>query len=889
MKLNKIIIFSIFLIAIVALGAANASDDLDALGDVGDNDGLSIDQNSIDETVLNDNENTETISEGDNGQNIENPEDELSDYDYNIKVPDTVYPWEEDTNIVIDMPSDANGNFNVSIDEEFKYSQAASAYRTKINFKNFISGLEYDKEYTLNLNYYGDAIYKGFSNNYTFKLNYIKFEVPEEICTDDDWGRNCIKVTMPYDATGKISLFLDGKEYKTLSPSYNDHGAVFYIGNDFKSLGKRSYEIRYYDGNYENASKAGSINFVYYQLRHYSDNIIMERYSDSIDIIFPFDVFGTVKLIADGKEILGKQVFDYYGDDITRFSINLSSLEFKRYDNAKIVYSGDSNHVGFTKAIPFNLDYLMEVYSYGDIIGVNLPKDITGSITLKIANKTFFAEIVNGEYGSTAEFENLVPELTAGNYTAVISYAGDSKYPAKNLTLDEPFELRYMIHANTYHNIFEDTNINLTLPNDATGSLFILVDDGNILNETIPLVNGFAGYTIPNDVLGLGDHKVVYKYIGDDYNVSGSGDSDEEDYPVIHVYPVISIPDFYVGQNASFVFQMPTDANGNLTVWIDNTKYTPKLVNGKATLKLPNTKVKQYGIAYEYKDSKYGSYRNERDTFFEVRAIEPNVTCTVPSQLIKNSLATIKFSLPKTANGNIVLYLKYENKTITYSCSIIDGAGSVKISPIYQGKVRIYYDYSYGNYRVDKKFVGDFKVLPPLTFVAKDLVMKYSSGAKLKVKIYDSYKNLVKDGQTVYFYLNGKKIGTAKTKKGTALFKITLAPKTYKIKIVYKGASITKKVTVKSILTLKKVKVKKSAKKLVLTASLKKVNGKYLKGKKITFKFNGKTYRAKTNKKGVAKVTIKRKVLKKLKVGKKIKIQATYIKNTAKRTAKVKK
>ena len=138
MKLNKIIIFSIFLIAIVALGAANASDDLDALGDVGDNDGLSIDQNSIDETVLNDNENTETISEGDNGQNIENPEDELSDYDYNIKVPDTVYPWEEDTNIVIDMPSDANGNFNVSIDEEFKYSQAASAYRTKINFKNFI-------------------------------------------------------------------------------------------------------------------------------------------------------------------------------------------------------------------------------------------------------------------------------------------------------------------------------------------------------------------------------------------------------------------------------------------------------------------------------------------------------------------------------------------------------------------------------------------------------------------------------------------------------------------------------------------------------------------------------------------------------------------------------
>ena len=89
-------------------------------------------------------------------------------------------------------------------------------------------------------------------------------------------------------------------------------------------------------------------------------------------------------------------------------------------------------------------------------------------------------------------------------------------------------------------------------------------------------------------------------------------------------------------------------------------------------------------------------------------------------------------------------------------------------------------------------------------------------------------------------------------------------------------------------LTLKKVTVKKSAKKLVLTAKLTK--GKTLiKGKKITFKFKGKTYKAKTNKKGVAKVTIKKSVLKKLKVGKKVKYQAKYGKLTKKVTVKVKK
>ena len=89
-------------------------------------------------------------------------------------------------------------------------------------------------------------------------------------------------------------------------------------------------------------------------------------------------------------------------------------------------------------------------------------------------------------------------------------------------------------------------------------------------------------------------------------------------------------------------------------------------------------------------------------------------------------------------------------------------------------------------------------------------------------------------------------------------------------------------------LTLKSVKIKKSAKKLVLTAKLTK--GKTLiKGKKITFKFNGKTYKAKTNKKGIAKVTIKKNILKKLKVGKKVKYQAKYDKLTVKKTAKVEK
>ena len=83
----------------------------------------------------------------------------------------------------------------------------------------------------------------------------------------------------------------------------------------------------------------------------------------------------------------------------------------------------------------------------------------------------------------------------------------------------------------------------------------------------------------------------------------------------------------------------------------------------------------------------------------------------------------------------------------------------------------------------------------------------------------------------------------------------------------------------KTTLTLKKVTVKKSAKKLTIQATLK-VNGKAVKGKIIKF--------AKTNAKGVAKITVKKSFFKKLKKGKKVTYTATYDKITKKVTVKVK-
>ena len=137
---------------------------------------------------------------------------------------------------------------------------------------------------------------------------------------------------------------------------------------------------------------------------------------------------------------------------------------------------------------------------------------------------------------------------------------------------------------------------------------------------------------------------------------------------------------------------------------------------------------------------------------------------------------------------------------------------------------------------------------------------------------------------------------SAGTYTATAFFKsngiFNDAVKSTTFKVTAKPAAPAKKEAVIK-LTLKNVKVKKSAKKLVLSATLK-INGKAAKkGTKLVFKFKNKKFKAKVGKKGVAKYTIKAKMLKKLlkkvKVGKKVKYQVTYGGKTVSRTVKVKK
>ena len=169
----------------------------------------------------------------------------------------------------------------------------------------------------------------------------------------------------------------------------------------------------------------------------------------------------------------------------------------------------------------------------------------------------------------------------------------------------------------------------------------------------------------------------------------------------------------------------------------------------------------------------------------------------------------------------------------------------------------------------------------------KDISVDYDGGKYFSVKVVTADGHAVGAGAKVTFTINGKTTTVQTDANGIAKIKITDIPKKYTITTIYNGKSVKNTITVNQVLKTKKVTVKKTAKKFTLKATLK-INGKLVKGKVIKFKFKGKTYKAKTNKKGVAQKTLNKKIIKKLKKGKKYTVKVTYLKDTIKTTVKVK-
>ena len=497
----------------------------------------------------------------------------------------------------------------------------------------------------------------------------------------------------------------------------------------------------------------------------------------------------------------------------------------------------------------------------------------TGSVTI----------YVDGQDPETIELDDgyaclTVSDLTNGTYNVKVVYSGDDTYYGNEATSE--FDVSYNIDIDGDSIYGEDSIITINLPEGAEGNVTVTIDN-ETFNATVE--DGVA--YVNASALGYGSHEITVNYSGDDKYPAKTVSSE------INVDANIDIPEEVPYNGGEISINLPSDATGNVTVIIDdNVTVVVSVVNGTAKIPLNNLSMGEHEISVEYSgDDKY----KKSGATSEVN-VAPNIS--VPDELTTGD-NEIAIALPSDAEGNLTVNV--DGKEI--SVPVKNGTAKVPISNLTAGEHDISVEYS-GDGKYDsftKQMTTNVAKSTPSATVDNpgDVVAGKASTVNINLpkdasgivlvdvdgnKYYANVQNGVAkvdiagltagDKQLTYNYLGDSKYNAF---NGTTTLKVVNAP-------------APKKAADKIVLTSKNMKVKKSAKKLVLKATLK-VNGKVVKGKKITFKFKGKKYTAKTNKKGVAKVTIKKNVIKKLKKGKKYKVQITYLKKTITKKVTVKK
>ena len=480
-----------------------------------------------------------------------------------------------------------------------------------------------------------------------------------------------------------------------------------------------------------------------------------------------------------------------------------------------------------------------------------------------------FGEDIDYEYREPADYEISFDQLTPGKtYEIVFTFtptSGQATTFSSMITLVGEGQTvidDVEIFAEEAYICNKLTNrINITVPQSLVSGVDVRIN--GVKYNLIKLDDD--EYYVDISQLPLGMYTIVVYYGEDSVN---------ESFEVVNAieYPV----EMTYGTTAYVILMLSSDANGNLTVKIDDKLIgNVKLVEGYAQIPISPLSAGQFSIEAKYLGEDY-----DIDDIDDVIEVKPKIT--FPSEM---GVGEDKYFIIEVGESEGILNIQADYEQ--YSLIRIQGSAEVSLKNLKNGQITI--DISYiddDSYRFEDEF--EINVVPaPIKIVANNVNVVYTKSGVFKVKIYGhDAKPVANDvidsiaiGNKVYSYVKTDAYGVA-----TVKIPNTFAPGKYDIKITFEKVVAKNTLTVKHLLSLNKVSVKKSAKKLVLKATL-----KNLKSKKVVFKFNGKKYTAKTNKKGIAKVTIDKSVLSKLKVGKKVKYQATYLKDTVKKSVKVKK
>ena len=415
------------------------------------------------------------------------------------------------------------------------------------------------------------------------------------------------------------------------------------------------------------------------------------------DIKVGEDAVITVKLLSDAT---GSVTVNVNGKDYTEPVVNgianvkVSGLKADTYD-VIVKYSGDNNYNDAVATSSFTvskvdptMDVTVDDIVFGEDLTVEavLPADATGKVVITVDGTPYTATIDNGKATGT------IKDLTAGDHTVVVKYAGDDKYSdvevteVVNVAKAQPV-LGVVIADVDYGNGFV-IEATLTGVNGAplTGNVIVTVNG----KEYTVVVNDDGKGIATGDKLAARTYGFAAVWAGNDnYNIV----TENGDFKVNKVGSAIAVAvdsiDF--GEDAVISVKLAGDATGEVVITVNGEDYTAAIENGVATVTVSDLKADDYTVAVKYAgDNNYNGATGSAE--FSVLKITPDMDVTVNNIVFGEDL-TVNAVLPADATGEVVITVNGKD----YPAVIENGVASATVSGINAGYYTIVVKYAGDN------------------------------------------------------------------------------------------------------------------------------------------------------------------------------------------------
>ena len=530
-----------------------------------------------------------------------------------------------------------------------------------------------------------------------------------------------------------------------------------------------------------------------------------------------------------------------------------SVLENKNSNDAIFKYGGNNTVVSKEKP---KMNVIAEdsiIFGENLTVKVELPKDANPSWVLMSVGEIYYYVKIDDEGVSLWNMTG----LEAGIQYIKIGYRGNNKYEAV-----EVFHTVNVIKANPNLNVFiKDVNYgeNLTIyatlngvnNTNLTGNVIVTI---NNKNYSVVVINGKGN--VSADKLPAGLYNFSATWAGND-NYNGTNISGGFKINKIDSTIAINVEDIKVGENATIIVNLDSDATGNVTITLDNQNYTVTINEGQTIKVIGGLKAGTYDVFVKYiGDNNYNSAQNTTK-FTVLKISDYNMDVTVP-EFKEGVNFSVGVDLPKDAEGTVTVEIEGKK----YTANIINGTAKVNIPGLGVGDYNITTTYSGDAKYVSMTKKGNITVIPNMdvNLYVDDVVMIYHDGTRLVAKLTD-YQGRPIVNDIIYFTINGKTYAKTTDDNGTVYMRLNLDSKVYTATVSYNESEVYSKISKNVTVTINPTVISEDLVKMYQNDTRFYVKftdstGKALTKTTVKFNIHGVFYTKKTDKDGVADLGI---------------------------------